>query len=93
VILPIGAWFLIAVDVVGLIAAAVLYVRKRLRRAKALSYCRRDAQGNIYVQDPQHGTWHRLDNLLVKRAIGEIPDVTPRHRKRVRRQLRQAMRA
>lgn len=84
--------------VLGILALAVVAVirtvekvRDRVRAQKALSYCRRAADGTIYVTDPQTKTVHRLDDLLVKRVVGETPTITPRQQKRVRRQVRQAL--
>lgn len=65
-------------------------LRARAVRRKALSYCRRDAEGNVYVMDPQKKTWHRLDNLLVQRVCGDLPKITPRQKRKVRARIQQA---
>lgn len=75
---------------VALCASTARYIRERRTVSKALSYCRRDADGVLYVMDPQKGTWHRLDNILAERAAGKS-EATPRQRKKIRRQLREVL--
>jgi hypothetical protein len=85
-----GIGGLAALLIVGAMHARVM-LRHRAALRKALSYCRRDADGNLYVMDPQKGTMHRLDDLMLKRALGPAPDRTPRQQKKVRRRVRQAL--
>lgn len=81
-----------AMALVALVSLMVLHRRDAERtRTEALSYVRVGRGGTRYAVDPQTGTLHRLDDLLVKYAIGERPDVTPRQHRKIRRRVRQAL--
>jgi hypothetical protein len=84
-----------AVSVLALLAVAVHRglgtLRRRAELRKALQFCRRAADGTVYVTDPQTGTAHRLDDLLSKRVLGDRPSVSSRQQRKVRRRVQQLL--
>lgn len=68
-----------------LIAAGVLTLRKRLHRAKMLSFCTRSADGEIYIRDPKTGTEHKFADYMAKRMAPDTKPVSPRQLRRIKR--------
>lgn len=84
----------LAIGVVATLIAADKARRARAWQKKALSYVRRDSNGNLYAQDPQTGTWHRLmigtkGGQVVVEPRKRDDRLTARQKKRLRRQARQ----
>lgn len=82
-----GSLALLAVVVLSTVAA----LRAKRRHEKLLSFLRRAEDGTLYVQDPETGTLHRLDDQLVKSVVGERAELSPRQHRKVRRQVRHAL--
>jgi hypothetical protein len=84
-----GAYLILAAIVLAVVF--VDRVKARLYTQKALSYCRRATDGEIYVTDPKTGTAHKLSDLLVKRALGAVPHASRRQRRKVQAHVRRAL--
>lgn len=83
----------IAILSAGLLGGALVLRARAAKLTHALSYCRRAADGELYVTDPQTGTVHKLGDLIAKRRLGTPPEMTPRQRRKAVRGLRRAIRA
>jgi hypothetical protein len=67
--------------------------RAAKRRRVMLSFCHRDAAGNIFIQDPQTGALHNFRDLMERRIVSGTDERTARQKRRARRDVRRQVRA